>query len=146
MLHVRGRTALAAAYVATGAQMVRVRHPDKKLRHARVDARFAGGSANSLVNVPCTYLFSPADRTQRRLIEPCHGRGGDQRPDHLRRQGRRLPQARVDEPGRRGERDGLAIFYAQRIWLADAGGMHRELDPYRINSGRWSTRGRAERA
>ena len=40
---VRGRTVITAAHVVTGARVVQVRRPDKKLRPARVDARFVGG-------------------------------------------------------------------------------------------------------
>lgn len=34
---------MTAAHVVTGAQMVRMRYPDKKLQPARIDARFVGG-------------------------------------------------------------------------------------------------------
>ena len=54
------------------------------------------------VNAPWTYFFSPGrPGARRRLVEPGHGRRGDQGPDQRHRlagQARGLRQARVDEP------------------------------------------------
>jgi S1-C subfamily serine protease len=83
---VRGRTVMTASHVVAGAQVVRVRSPDKKLRPARIDAQFVGGGAGpdlALVDIdddgidlaPIELAVVVRDSPAATRVESCHAVG-----------------------------------------------------------------------